>query len=140
VVPLDLDKVALKPVASSDESDSLKLLMLTDPRGAVHATTGILPVKDIAIPPDMYGKALKRLAVTFLTAPVIGGDRPLVMPLPDEAGYSWSWVTHEPGAPQWQTDPKLPTSPVTGKATWPQRIEEGWLKLAQSPPPPTIKQ
>jgi hypothetical protein len=140
VPPRDPDTLTLTPVASSDQSGGHKLLMLTDPRGAVHATTGILPVKAISIPPDMYGKALKRLAVTFLTAPVIGGDRPLVMPLPDEAGYSWSWVTHRPGTSQWQTDPELPRSPVTGKATWPQRIEEGWLKLAQSLPPTTIEQ
>src|SRR5262249_34413129 len=73
VVPLDAGKTAVKPVASSDESPSLMLLMLVDPRGAVHATTGILPVKDISIPADMYSDALGRIAITFLTAPVIGG-------------------------------------------------------------------
>jgi hypothetical protein len=88
IVPLDPNKVALTPVASSDTSDSLKLLILVDPRGAVHATTGILPVKDIAIPPDMYAATLKRLAVTFLTAPIIGGDNRSQCPFPTRRAMS----------------------------------------------------
>jgi hypothetical protein len=128
VVQLDPNKVALKPVASSDQSPSLMLSMLVDPRGAVHATTGILPVKDISIPPDMYSDTLSHLAVTFLNAPVVGGGPSISMPLPNESGYAWSWITHPPGR-QW-APPEVPAAIVPGKAVWPQRIEEGWLKLA----------
>jgi hypothetical protein len=139
VTQLDPNKVALTPVASSDQSPSLMLSMLVDPRGAVHATTGILPVKDISIPPDMYSDTLSRLAVTFLNAPVIGGGPSINMPLPSESGYAWSWVTHPPGT-EWATQAEAPAAVVPGKAVWPQRIEEGWLRLTPSTPVDNGKQ
>ncbi len=30
---------------------------------------------------------------------------------------------------EWATQPETPAASVPGKAVWPQRIEEGWLKL-----------
>ena len=45
--------------------------MLIDPRCPVHAATGILPVKSLAIPGDLVTRGLAALEYTFLTGPLI---------------------------------------------------------------------
>jgi hypothetical protein len=75
--------------------------MLVDPRARVHATSGILPTKSINIPPDQYAPALQAIEVSFLSAPILTprqtDPKHLVidLPLPQEAGYDWTWVEKE---------------------------------------------
>jgi hypothetical protein len=104
------------------------LSMLVDPRGGVQATSGILPAKIISIPPDQYVPALEAIEIAFLTAPVLTGIDTLDLPLPVEAGYSWSWLP----------DGGSSFGPVNLQATFPakQMIREGWLKLAPAPDNP----
>ena len=68
------------------------LTLLIDPRGLVHATTGIVPAKAINIPPDQYSAALQAIEITFLNAPVLTDAGKIHLPLPDEPGYQWSWL------------------------------------------------
>lgn len=72
--------------------EPLYLTMLVNPRGAIHATTGILPVKSIALPKDQYQMALQRMNITFLTAPVLSKTHQLNISLPQEEGYEWAWL------------------------------------------------
>ena len=74
------------------EAEPQILTLLIDPRGVVHATTGILPVKAINIPPDQYAAALQAIEITFLSTPIITDAGKIHLPLPDEAGYQWSWL------------------------------------------------
>ena len=74
------------------ESPPQMLTLLIDPRGLVHATTGIVPAKAINIPPDQYAAALQAIEITFLSTPVLTDAGKIHMPLPDEAGYQWSWL------------------------------------------------
>ncbi|NIM12083.1 MAG: hypothetical protein GTO45_25275, partial [Candidatus Aminicenantes bacterium] len=74
----------------SDESQTLTLLI--DPRGKVHATCGVLPVKVIDIPPDQYTYALQAIDITFLSTPILTPRDKIAIPLPDEPGYAWSWL------------------------------------------------
>ncbi|HZI47864.1 MAG TPA: hypothetical protein VFD75_08690, partial [Pyrinomonadaceae bacterium] len=71
------------------------LSLLIDPRGLVHATSGILPVKAINIPPDQYAAALQAIEITFLSTPIITDAGKMHLPLPDEAGYQWSWLQQD---------------------------------------------
>lgn len=111
------------------------LTMLVDPRGVVHATTGILPKKAIGLPLDLYVNALKKIAVTFLTAPILTDKEHVRVPMPEEPGYRWSWVQQEslsvwlayqPDASE--QDPLL-TQQSTEVNFAAQRIVEGWLRL-----------
>ncbi|MEN8129261.1 MAG: hypothetical protein ABFS45_03510 [Pseudomonadota bacterium] len=116
-----------KPLLHAPDDSPLKLTMLLDPRGVVHATSGILPSKAISLPPDQYADALKRLAVTFLTAPVLTEAGKINLPLPEEPGYVWSWVDKAHGT--WEDVEEI-GRPNTN-ATWgaAQEVVEGWLKL-----------
>lgn len=105
----------------------IKLTMLVDPLGAVHATTAVLPVNEMRIPPDQYSTALHNLAVNFATRPMLKMAQTFMVPLPAERGYAWSWIT--PGATT--TMPLAANTanetPVYGYS--PQTLQEGWLEL-----------
>ncbi len=133
------------------------LTMLFDPRGKVHATSGILPTKAIDIPKEQFVEALKAMEITFLTAPILIDNQEyeldqLGIPIPQEPEYEWSWITKE--GEEWQEKPKIEEKTqnydgeagseedkpiqlqkgfvkVTPEATFTQeiRIREGWLKL-----------
>jgi hypothetical protein len=78
-----------------DTSSHKTLTLLVDPRGDVHATTGMLPVKSIHIPRTMYSPALKNINITFLASPIVTGMDQVALPLPVEMGYKWSWLAKE---------------------------------------------
>ena len=108
------------------------LSMLIDPRGSVHATSGIVPIKSISIPPDQYTDALASIEITFLSAPILTDARKLRMPLPAEPGYEWSWLQMEGG--QW-TEITTPgvlkkrdflAAFANGEAVWARVLERGW--------------
>lgn len=109
-----------------------QLLMLIDPRAIVHATTGILPTKGIQIPSAMYADTLQTLEMTFLTTPILGGSSALTLPLPDDAGYQWSWVQERRTGDRrlWEIRGDIANTPPGGPWTYtPQTILEGWLRL-----------
>lgn len=105
----------------------MKLTMLVDPRGEVNATSGILPAKQISIPPDQYAGILKKLSVTFMTAPVLTDQDGIRLNLPQESGYSWSWLAR-PSASVWQETERIQATDNTLRFK-PQRLVGGWLKL-----------
>lgn len=108
-------------------TDPLKLTMLVDPRGEVHATSAILPAKRISIPPEHYANVLKKLSVTFMTEPLLSEQAGIRLNLPQESGYSWSWL-ERPSASVWVQNDQIKTTDNTLKFT-PQRLVGGWLKL-----------
>ncbi|MBD2289262.1 hypothetical protein H6F92_10835 [Microcystis wesenbergii FACHB-1317] len=125
------------------------LTMLIDPRGKVHATCGILPVKAIDIPLTQYRDALAKIEITFLSTPLISplknlkdltdlDQKKIYLPLPEEEGYEWSWLDKE--KEEWLVvaseniaQPNL-NAVFSGK----QSIREGWLKLSRKKEPPYL--
>ncbi|KOP26853.1 hypothetical protein AMR41_07990 [Hapalosiphon sp. MRB220] len=122
----------------ADEPDILQSIdsapqiftMLVDPRGSVHATSGILPTKSIQIPADQFTDALRNLEVTFLSAPILSDQGSINLPLPTEPGYVWSWVDKEDGV--WHLKHKIGTVSTQATFSAQQELKEGWLKLTQT--------
>ncbi|MFO0147511.1 MAG: hypothetical protein ACK525_01045 [Microcystis sp.] len=110
------------------------LTMLIDPRGKVHATTGILPTKSIDIPPDQYQQALEKIEITFFSAPILTDYGKINLALPNEVGYQWSWLEKE--KEQWSTADKIGQTNVNAIFSGKQEIREGWLKLSTKKEPP----
>ena len=81
---------------SLDDS-SVKVSMLVDVQGKIHATSGILPTKSIDIPKDQYQRAIKRMVATLRTMPVLTQKNAVALTLPSEEGYQWNWVEKQGG-------------------------------------------
>ena len=118
------------------------LTMLIDPRGSVHVSSGLLPVKAVGIPSEQYAPALKQMSVSFLIAPVLTSAAQPTLPLSTQAGAAWSWVSH-PDATTWVKTPATapadsasPPAHVRGTSQAavfaPQRLVEGWLNLTHA--------
>jgi hypothetical protein len=101
--------------------------LLLDPRGSVHATTGVLPSKAIDIPPAQYADALDNLKMAFLTAPVLYEMGDAAMPVPAESGVEWSWLQKELNV--WAEQQVKPVDDQARLRDVPQEIREGWLLL-----------
>ncbi|WP_194906413.1 hypothetical protein [Catenulispora rubra] len=96
------------PAAGTDPHEEVVLLL--DPRGSVHATTGILPTRAVALPPALVSAALTRLEVAFRAGAALASIRAsevpagqvpafaesVAFPRPAENQGTWSWW--QPGA------------------------------------------
>ncbi|MCB0584376.1 MAG: hypothetical protein KDD06_03485, partial [Phaeodactylibacter sp.] len=118
------------------QAQPLEVSMLLDPRGCVHANCGILPVKNINIPPDQYQQALSKIEIAFLTTPILTLPGRLHVSLPNEPGYGWSWVEKDGAA--WKTISTtgtvrladvqgLVSKPSDAGPLWQELIAKGWL-------------
>jgi hypothetical protein len=113
------------------------ITMLLDPRGDAHAFTGILPVKIVSLPAAYFEDALKTMAVTFRTGPVITDAQTIRIPYPTEKKGTWSWIQrNSPADPQHWTDPAgwdvlniVKANQSARLPDTPPRLVEGWLKL-----------
>jgi hypothetical protein len=110
------------------------LTMLVDPRAGVHATTGVLPVEELTVPSDQYGEAMSTLAMTFFSNPILKSVKELVVPLPEESGYDWSWIDPSEPAPIPLTANQATEFAIFGYT--PQTVLEGWLELTPTPDKP----
>lgn len=110
--------------------------MLVDPRGVVHATTGILPTKAIAIPPDQYAQALQAISITFFSAPILTPRQTgeIALPLPQEPDYTWAWV-EKADKSTWQNGVKIVNVNLQARFNGRQEIREGWLRLQKASTP-----
>lgn len=118
---------AASPVTLTPNGPSVLLTMILDPRAAVHATTGILPVGDISIPSDQFAQTVEQLEVSFLAAPVLSSSNPPLLPLPSETGFKWYWqqIGMEDQGPM-KTDQESSNAVFPNT---PQQLIDGWLKL-----------
>ena len=107
--------------------------LLMDPRGKVHATSGVLPTKVIDLPPDYYTEALKKIEITFLSVPILTEAYRIKLPLPKEAGYTWSWL--EKDRYTWKEISTVGTIRKEvilsafehGEEVWNRLIQQGWI-------------
>ncbi len=119
-------------VNTDEQTPPVLVSILMDPHASIHATTGMLPMKELLIPPSLIADDLNAMAVTFLTSPVITGDQPH-LPTLDESGYSWKWVTLEDDAKKWTIDDINAVGQDTALTMTQQKATEGWLKLQHEP-------
>lgn len=117
------------------QGDSAKVTMIVDPRGAVHAYTGILPVTRAALPAHIVEDFLSQLKVTFQTGPIIADPGALRLPKPAEDHGVWTWMQRiaPDGVPNnWETDQIIDAD---DRARLPDQqlvLREGWLQLSDN--------
>lgn len=117
--------------------------LLADPRGAVHATTGILPVKQLDIPQQFVDAALANLEISFRMGPLLTrlvpspsqGDQTPVFPvsvtypLPVEQNGAWSWWEPPASTGGWTGYGLVDASPAAQMGAAPDSLREGYFQF-----------
>ncbi len=120
----------LTPVAETLAVDAVgtrDAIVLFDPHCALTATTGVVPVVTLQLPPEHYAPALQKLAVTFGVFPLLRSGTAPAIPHPEIHGYDWTWLSLDEqtwlseSAPDVQTTSTAPAATIV--------LQEGWLQL-----------
>jgi hypothetical protein len=103
--------------------------LLLDPRGNIHATTGILPTQTVTLPDAYIGDAIKALNVTFRVNGLLTDPDTIRIPVPALKHADWSWIERsDPNT--WNTSlPIVKANQKPRLVNTPAVIHEGWLKL-----------
>ena len=122
-----------------DGETSAVLTLLMDPRSVVHATTGILPVVDVAIPQTFIDAALGRMQVTFRIGPLLAESvhqqtaSSVAMPRPSLKKGTWTWQQYDGSA--WSTFSISQAAADARFSNVPPVLREGLLKLSGAEAP-----
>lgn len=117
--------------------------LLLDPRAAVHATTGLIPVKEVNLPQSLVEDPLSNIEVGFRVGPLLtavretpaqAGQTPaypnaVSYPAPAEQNGQWSWWEPTTAAAGWNGYALLDTTPNAKLRTVPNTLREGILQL-----------
>jgi hypothetical protein len=124
-------------VTPNDHGTPQDLVLLTDIRGALYATSGVLPRKKITVPKDFIEASLRNMEPVVPVGPVLsftasGAVRPLFPP-PQVAGYDADFLYPDQHANKTGfAAAKLPTSiPVGDLPPGRVTLNEGWVRLEQ---------
>ncbi len=83
------------------------LTLLMDPHGSVHASTGLLPAKALALPKIHLDRARQKMELSFRVAPLLLRNRsaasatdPIRLPVPLPVGWPGHWAFEGPNVDQ----------------------------------------
>lgn len=115
------------------------VIMLTDIRGDIYATCGVLPRKSITVPKDFLDASLKNMEPVFPVGPIfsVGAttDVKPLFPPPQVQGYDVSFVFRSPSAPnQFPDTPMPPSSPIGDLPPLRVTLNEGWVRMQMRKP------
>lgn len=110
------------------------LTVLMDPRGTLHATTGILPTTVLDLSHEQVGPALDAISVTFRTSSLLCDPGRIQVALPSEPGYTWSWLERTTAGWEETAGDGIEPPSTRAKLTAQQQVRDGWLKLSPAPP------
>jgi hypothetical protein len=109
---------------------SVTATLIVDPRGSVHAYTGILPVQSVQLPPHLVDGFMKQLRVTFRAGPIIADPGTLRVPEPAESHGRWSWIQRVAAPANWESDAIVDADDQARLPDNNLQLREGWLQLS----------
>jgi hypothetical protein len=112
------------------QGPSVTATLIIDPRGSVHAYTGILPVLSAQLPPHAVETFMKQLQVTFSTGPIIADPGTLRIPKPAENHGTWSWIQRVGPPANWESDAIVDADDKARLPDGGLQLREGWLQLS----------
>ena len=125
--------VAPSDVITVRPNQDVRLTMLVEPHTVVHATTGLLPRKEIGMRREWMMPALASLAPTFRFGPVLVDPKQIRLPIAADIAGTWTW-THKADVATWVEEQVTHATQDARLSDDPAEAEEGWLRL--TPPPP----
>lgn len=126
--PVTHPYVARSDVVVVRPDQDVRLTMLVEPHTVVHATTGLLPRKEIGMRREWLVPALGVLAPTFRFGPVLVDPKALRLPIATDIAGAWTW-THKADLGTWIEEPVTNATQDARLADDPAEAEEGWLRL-----------
>jgi hypothetical protein len=111
---------------------AVPLTLLVVPHAVVHATSGLLPRKEIGVRRQWVADALARIAPSFRFGPVLVDPRAIRMPVPTDLAGTWSW-SHRADVASWTDQPVVNAAGSALLSTDVVEAEEGWLILHPKP-------
>lgn len=106
------------------------LTMILDPRGDIHAFTGILPHKEISLPNEFIEGPMSAFQLNFRAGPLVTPTDQIRTPYPTERHGAWSWIQRAgPGADTFTTKTLVRTAQEARLDDTPPALVEGWLKF-----------
>lgn len=111
---------------------AVHITLLLDPRGAIHCSTGVLPVLNVELSELYIGKVLDDMLVEFKAGPLLVDKTQWWLPLPAGVGQQWSWLQpyREDDELEWSEVHELvAANAVPQMSASPKTIVEGRLKL-----------
>jgi hypothetical protein len=117
-------------VPDSTQNQICNITMLLDPRGSVHAFSGLLPVTDLAVPSKFVNGALQKMCYTFRAGPFLSSPDAVRIPRPMASKGTWTWFDKalKTTLPVSQSDQNVRISNTA------PLIKEGWLRYTPHPP------
>ena len=117
--------------------------ILADPRAAMHAVTGLLPVRRVAIPARFIARPLRAIAVGFRMGPILTAVQQtpappthapahawaVTIPRPAEQHGTWSWWELGAGSGPWTGYDVIPAVANARLGPLPNTLREGTLQL-----------
>jgi hypothetical protein len=131
-------KQILDPAAGTYNGDlklaiggpAVRVTMLIDPRGQLHAYSGVLPVTSVALPGNLVEDFIRKLKVTFQTGPVVADPGTLRMPQPAENNALWMWIQSTGAGTNWTEEAIVDADDKARMPEGPLQLKEGWLQLS----------
>jgi hypothetical protein len=120
-----------------DNTTATYVSMLVDPRAAVHATTGILPVVELRLPPQFVNGTIAAMQVAFRMDGVLtdqqisqAGDTTILIPVPKEKTGTWTWMEKDQAG--WTSYPTAAPNAVARLSNVPPVLRRGLLQLSSA--------
>ena len=107
------------------------LTLLMDPRGSLHASSGILPVKEITLPQQFVNGVLANMEVTFRVGSLLTPTAAVQIPRLAEQNGAWSWISHT-SPTEFVVSPIEFTSANARLSAPGIEIRDGWLRFTSN--------
>jgi hypothetical protein len=131
--PVDHPYVNDSGVLFVQPNQTVELTLLVEPHSVVHATTGIVPRKEIGVRRDWVADALAKLSPTFRFGPLLVDPKRVRMPVSgDIQGGTWSW-DHRTDVTAWTEDHVVNSTGDASIPADPAKGQEGWLRIVPKP-------
>ena len=116
------------PTIELKPNQEVMLTLIMNPQATIHATSCLLPQKEIGMVRTHYEKAMNKIAPTFKVGPVLVDPENVRMPIPDRQGLIWSWNFKE-SYTEWKETPITDADHLAGLPKGKSAAFDGWIKL-----------
>jgi hypothetical protein len=130
--PIRQPWIVSDPTVAMRPNRPVRLTMLMDPGASVHATSGILPRKSIALLRDWTAEALARISPSFRIGPALVDPSTIRLPVVSALPKRQSW-TRRDSPTTWRDDPIVAATQEAMLPDQPATAQEGYVRARIEP-------